>query len=130
MLLATGAVASALLATSLTTGRQPITRALQRYQDHAVDVRLWGAPPPGSPSRLTITAVNTLGAGAHVFFASSDGASMHLKIAQPKDPHVESEAVMIRSARYVQWNGQRIAPTEGTPAVSITLTGVPAESGP
>src|ERR1043166_4164819 len=65
--------ASVLLATSLLTSRRPLTRALQRFEGCVVDVRLWGAPPPGAPSRLTITAVNAIGAGVHVFVSS-----MHL----------------------------------------------------
>jgi hypothetical protein len=112
---AVGAVV--LLATSLLTSRRPLTRALQTFQGRVVDVRLWGAPPPGSSSRLTVTAVNALGAGFHVFFAS-----VHLKVAQPNDARIEAGSVVIGSARYVQWNGRKVPPVGGAPAFSITLT--------
>lgn len=111
-----------LLATSLFTSRRPLTRALQQFQSRAVEVRLWGVPPPGAPGPLILTAVNALGAGAHVFFSLGGGASMHLKVAQPQDPTLASTAVVIRTARYVQWNGQKIPRVGSAPAVSIALT--------
>jgi hypothetical protein len=104
------------LVTSLLTSRRPLTHSLQRFQGHVVDLQIWGAPPPGSPSGLTVTAVNALGAGVHVFFSS-----MHLKIAQPKDPQIGSTSVVIGNARYVQWDGRKVAPVAGTAAVSIAL---------
>lgn len=56
--------AGVLLATSLSTSRRPLTHALDRFRNHAVDVRLWGAPPPDLPGpTLVLTSVNALGAG-------------------------------------------------------------------
>lgn len=117
--LALGALA--LLVTSLLTGRWPFTRALQQFQGRPVVLRLWGAPPPGAGGAPILTAVNALGAGAHAFFSVEGGASMHLKIAQPRDLHVESGSAVITSAKYVQWNGQKIPRAGGAPAVSIKL---------
>src|SRR6476659_5469502 len=78
--------AGALLSTSLSTSRLPLTRALVGFRNHAVDVRLWGAPPPDlSGATLVVASVNVLGAGAHVFFRRHDGGSLHLKVAQPQD---------------------------------------------
>jgi hypothetical protein len=75
------------------------------------------------PARILLSAIaiSALTAGAHVFFAGEGGASMHLKIAQPRDLRVGSGSVIITAARYVQWNGQKIAGTATAPAVSITL---------
>jgi hypothetical protein len=117
-----GVGSAVLLAASHFTSRRPLTRALQQFQGRVVDVRLWGAPPPGSPGALTLTAVNTLGAGIHVFCSLEGGASMHLKVAQPRDSALGSGAVAIRAARYVQWNGQKVPSVGSAPAVSIALT--------
>ena len=108
-----------LLATSLLTSRRPLTRALQQFQNRAVEVRLWGALPPGVSGALVLTEVNTLGAGVHLFFSVEGGADMHLKIAQPRNPTLEFASVRIQAARYVQWNGYKIRGVDGTQAVSI-----------
>lgn len=120
--------AAALLATSVLTSRWPFTRALQQLQGHSVAVQLWGAPPPGSSGALVLTAVNALGAGAHAFFSNEGGASMHLKVAQPQGLRAASGGVVIASAKYVQWNGQKVPSTGSAPAVSITLM-EPADRG-
>lgn len=125
-----GIGSAVLLATSLLTSRRPLTRELQQLQGHVVNVRLWGASPPGSPGVLTLTAVNALGAGAHLFFSIEGCASMHLKVAQPQDPHFGSGTVVIPAARYVQWNGRKIPPVNGAPAVSIELTEPPVREQP
>jgi hypothetical protein len=114
-----GLGAVALLATSILTSRWPVTRALQQFQGHSVAVRLWGSPPPGPAGALVLTAVNALGAGAHVFFSDEGGAAMHLKIAQPKDLHLASGRFVIGSAKYVQWNGRKIPRLASATAVSI-----------
>ncbi len=124
-----GLGSAALLATSVLTNRQPLTRALQQFQGYAVEVRLWGALPPGSSGPLVLTAVNALGAGAHVFFSVESGASMHLKVAQPRDPHLGS-AVIIGSAKYVQWNGEKIPRVGIAPAVSVSLAEAPVRERP
>jgi hypothetical protein len=115
--------AGALLGTSLSTSRRPLGRALDAFRDHAVEVRLWGAPPPGvSGATLVVTSVNVLGAGVHVFFRLHDGSSLHLKVAQPQNDSLASDRVVVGSARYVQWNGRRL-PREGSaPAVVIALS--------
>jgi len=116
-----GVGAVGLLVTSLSTSRRPLTRALQQFDTRVVHVRLWGSPPPGCRGVLTVTAVNAIGAGVHVFFSLDDGASMHLKIAQPKDPEFGSGSVIIANARYVQWNGRKIPREDTATAVSIAL---------
>jgi hypothetical protein len=113
-----------ILATSLLTSRRPLTRALQTFQGRVVDVRLWGAPPPASPSRLTVAAVNALGAGVHVFFSST-----HLKVAQPENAQIVAGSIVISSARYVQWNGKKVAPVSGAPAVTITQDDMTTPAG-
>ena len=112
--------AGVLLATSLSTSRRPLTRAIDRFRNHPVEVRLWGAPPPDlSGATLVLTSVNALGAGAHLFFNVQGGGPMHLKVAQPTDPRVERNGVIIGSARYVQWNGKKLPHVGGAPAVAI-----------
>ena len=112
--------AGVLLATSLATGRRPLTRAVQRFRNHPVEVRIWGAPPPASSGdTLIVSAVNALGAGVHVFFSAEGGARMHLKVAQPTDSNVTSNSVVIEAARYVQWNGKKIPRAGAAPAVAI-----------
>ena len=111
----------ALLATSLYTSRRPLTRALLRFRNHPVEVRLRGAPPPDPSGVLVLTAVNALGAGVHVFFRNAEGTPMHLKVAQPRDPTLGSAHVVIAAAKYVQWNGKKISGAGTTPAVSLAL---------
>jgi hypothetical protein len=114
--------AGALLGTSLSTSRRPLTRALDAFRDHAVEVRLWGAPPPDVSGTLVVTAVNALGAGVHVFFRLYDGRSLHLKVAQPQSHTLASDRVVVDSARYVQWNGKRLPRAGSAPAVVIALS--------
>ena len=62
-------LAGFLLATSLSTTRNPLTQALHRFRGFTVEVRAWGALPPLPPgATLVLTSVNVLGAGVHVFF--------------------------------------------------------------
>src|SRR5258705_7987418 len=91
--------AGALLATSLSTSRRPLTRALDGFRDHAVEARFWGAPPPDlSDSPLVFPSVTVLGAGAHVFFSRHDGGSLHLKVAQPQAHRLGPGRVVVGSA--------------------------------
>lgn len=114
--------AGILLGTSLSTNRRPLTRALESFGNHAVEVRLWGAPPPEVfGTTLVVKEVNALGAGTHVFFVAQGGASRHLKVAQPQDSRLAVDSVVIGSARYVQWNGKRLPRVGSAPAVSIVL---------
>jgi hypothetical protein len=120
-----------LLGTTLSTSHRPVTYALQAFRNHAVAVRLWGAPPPDiSDATLVLASVNALGAGVHVHFNVRGGGAMHLKIAQPKDPRLAAHSVVLGSARYVQWNGKRLSRVSGAPAVTITLSELPASGGP
>ena len=115
--------AGALLGTSLGTSRRPLTRALDAFRDHGVEVRLWGVPPPDvSGATLVVTAVDVLGAGVHVFFRAHDGRSFHLKMAQPQNHSLASDRVIVGSARYVQWSGKRLARAGSAPAVVIALS--------
>ena len=117
--------ACVLLVTSLRTSRRPLTQALLTFRNQTVDVRLWGVPvPPAAPSgsSLILASVNALGAGTHVFFNVDGGRSMHLKVAQPKDPMLAPGAVIIGSARYVQWNGKKVPRVGSAPAVFIGLS--------
>jgi len=115
--------ACVLLGTSLSTSRRPLTHAIDHFRNHAVEVRLWGAPPPGlSGATLVLTSVNPLGVGAHVFFNVQGGGSMHLKVAQPQDPRIAPSCVIIGSAKYVQLNGKRLPHVGSAPAVAITLS--------
>ena len=110
------------LSTSLATSRLPLTRALGNFRDQVVEVRLWGGPPPDtSETTLVLSSVNVIGLGVHLFFAASDGASLHLKVAQPRDATLTPEHVTITAARYVQWNATRLRASDTLPAVSITL---------
>jgi len=108
-----------LLGTSLSTARVPLTRALGRFAGQAVDVRLWGAPPPGSAGALVVESVNLLSVGVHVFFKTTSGQVMHLKIAQPSGATLADGHVVIATAKYVQWNGAKIKSQPGAPAISI-----------
>ncbi len=124
-------MAGFLLATSLTTSRIPVTRALLRFRNCPVEVRVWGAPPPlvsGAP--LVLTSANVLGPGFHVFFRASGGASMHLKVAQPSGIQIAPEAVVVTSARYVQWQMNKLPAMRGAPAVSIALTNATSRERP
>jgi hypothetical protein len=113
-------MAAFLLATTLSTSRNPVTRALLDFRNCPVEVRIWGAPPPlPSGASLVLTSVNVLGPGFHVFFQTSTGSSIHLKVAQPTNPQIAANAVVVVSARYVQWEGKKISVTRGGPAVSI-----------
>jgi hypothetical protein len=115
--------ACVLLVTSLRTSRQPLSRALLSFRNQNVEVRLWGvAPAAPSGSSMILTSVNVLGAGTHVYFSVSSGASMHLKVAQPTDPTLAPGAVTIGSARYVQWNGKKVPRVGSAPAVFIALS--------
>jgi hypothetical protein len=117
-----------LLATSLATQRLPLPRALARFRNHAVRVCLWGDEPPGSAdTTLILSSVNVLGAGTHVFFLSSGGTSMHLKIAQPRGSAFAPERVTVTAARYVQWNSTKLKRNENRAAVLVTLIGSPEE---
>ena len=114
--------AAVLLGTSLGTSRRPLTHAIGRFRNHTVEVRLWGAPPPGlGGTGLVLTSVNAVGAGAHVYFNARGGGPMHLKVAQPRDSDLSPDCVVIGSAKYVQWNGKRLPSVASAPAVAITL---------
>ena len=109
-------------ATSLATSKVPLTRTLSSFRNHAVDVRLWGAPPPGtSGTTLIVSSVNVISFGIHVFFTAPDGSSIHLKIAQPRKATLAPDHVVIAVAWYVQWNVTKLKPSETFPAVSIAL---------
>lgn len=113
-----------LLATSLTTSRLPLTRALGGFRNHVVEVRLWGAQPPDTPgTTLILTSVNVISVGIHLFFTASDGFTMHLKVAQPRDARLAPNHVIIGAAKYVQWNSTKLKPSDTFPAVSIALAG-------
>ena len=114
--------AGILLGTSLSTSRRPLTHAIERFRNHAVEVRLWGVPPPDlSGTTLVLASVNALGAGAHVFFNVRGGGTMHLKVAQPQDTSLAPDCVVIGSAKYVQWNGKTLPRPGSGPAVAIAL---------
>lgn len=111
-----------LLATSLATSRLPLTRALGGFRNHVVEVRLWGAQPPETPgTTLILTSVNVISVGIHLFFTASDGFTMHLKVAQPRDATLAPDHVTIGAARYVQWNATKLKPSDTFAAVSIAL---------
>lgn len=113
-----------LLATSLATSRLPLTRALGGFRNHVVEVRLWGAQPPDTAgTTLILTSVNVISVGIHLFFAASDGCTMHLKVAQPRDATLAPDQVTIGAARYVQWNATKLKPSDTFAAVSIALAG-------
>lgn len=123
--------AAVLLGTSLGTSRRPLTHALEGFRNRVVEVRLWGAPPPDLPgATLILRSVNALGAGAHVFFDAQGSGSTHLKIAQPQDTRLAQDNVVIGSARYVQWNGKRLPPVGGAPAVAIAVSVKPVDGHP
>jgi hypothetical protein len=112
-----------LLATSLSTTRNPLTQALHRFRGFTVEVRAWGALPPLPPgATLVPTSVIVLGAGAHVFFQASGAGSIHLKVAQPRNVQLAPNTVVIGSAKYVQWNGKKLRVFGGAPALSIALS--------
>ena len=113
-----------LLATSLATSRLPLTRALGGLRNQVVEVRLWGAPPPGTPGpTLVLTSVNVISVGIHLFLTASDGKTMHLKVAQPRDATLAPDLVTIGAARYVQWNARKLEPSATSVAVSIARAG-------
>ena len=112
-----------LLATSLTTSRLPLTRALVGFRDHVVELRLWGELPPETHGTLILTSVNVISVGLHLFFTASDGSTMHLKVAQPRDARLAPDHVTIGAARYVQWNATKLKPSDNSDAVSIALAG-------
>lgn len=115
--------AGGLFGTSLSASRLPLTRALGDFRDRAVDVRLFGAPPPAlSGATLVVASVNVLGVGTHVFFRRHDGGSLHLKVAQPQDHRLAPGRVVIGSAKYVQWDGKRLRCAGSAPAVEIALS--------
>jgi hypothetical protein len=114
--------AGVLLSTTQNTRRMPITQALLRFVGSEVDVRVWGTSPQPDGDPLVITAVNALGAGFHVFFRDSAGASIHLKVAQPHDVRLASDEVTVAGARYVQWNVKKIPAVAGAPALTVALT--------
>jgi hypothetical protein len=122
-------MAGFLLATSLSTTRIPLTKALNRFRGCSVDVRIWGVTPPLPPgATLTLASVNVLGPGFHVFFQASGGGSIHLKVAQPTNAQIAPNAVVVGSASYVQWEGRKLPVIGGSPAVSVSLsaTAVPS----
>jgi hypothetical protein len=104
--LAAGALA--LLALSLVGVHRPPARTLRSFAGHRVRVELWGSPPPASAPRLVLESVNVLGAGLHVFFTVPGAGAVHLKVAQPAGLIVTSDQVIIESARYIQWQRERL----------------------
>ncbi len=122
VLVMVGIVSAFLLTTSLAGAFQPLTKALLGFRGRAVDVTLWGAPPPvPEGTELVLTSVNVLSAGLHVFFEARGQGSVHLKVAQPRNPEVQPGAIAIASAKYVQWESRKVPPAPGAAAVSIAL---------
>jgi hypothetical protein len=123
VLVLAGVMAAALLALHFSRLRQPVPQALQRFQNQSVTVLVWGAPPPGSAPdpELAVESVNVIGAGLHIFFATRGGASIHLKVAQPRANDITPERVVLGGARYVQWAGHKIPRVQGAPALSVVL---------
>ena len=120
----------ALLASSFSASRVPLTRGLAGFRGQTVDVLLWGARPPQAPADLVLASVNIIGLGVHVFFRAPSGPVLHLKVAQPKGSIVTRGRVIIRAAKYVQWNVTRVEPVAGASAVGIALRGKPESEGP
>ena len=123
------AMAVFFLATSLATSRMPLTRTLRGFEGQAVDVLLWGGPPPnllGQP--LILESVNVISVGVHVFFTSPSGQLLHLKVAQPGRPTLLPGRVTIPSARYVQWNAMKLKTVVDVPAVSISVRALSGQS--
>jgi hypothetical protein len=125
-----GIMAAFLLTTSLVAPFHPVTRTLLGLRGRAVDVTLWGAPPPIPPGReLVITSVNVLSVGLHVYFESSGKSSIHLKVAQPRNAEIRPGGVAIGSAKYVQWESRKLPRAAGATAVSIALRGTGQAEG-
>ena len=121
--LVVAAMATVMLATSLSTSRVPLTRTIRGFQGQAVHVLLWGTPPPGAQAQdLVLESVNVISLGVHLFFKAGSGPLMHLKIAQPRASSLTPGRVTIAAAKYVQWNATKLKAVVGAPAVSIALS--------
>lgn len=94
---------------------------LQSFRGRAVEVRIWGAPLPGTEGvTMTLTSVRALGVGLHVYFQLDDARpSMHLKVAQPSRWRLADRSLEIENARYIQWSSKRLARDAARPALTM-----------
>jgi hypothetical protein len=81
-----------------------------------VKVKVWGSDLPGDKgSGFRLDKVSALGAGLHLYLRPlPDGASTHLKIAQPRGAVVGQSGVEVIEAKYIQWAGSKIKKPKDT----------------
>lgn len=107
------------VATSLSQAGR-LAASLQGLERRAVNAIVWGVPIRGpEDAGLRVESIGAVGAGLLIYLTASDDAKRLLKVAQPRSWRVSDGRVVIDEAAYVQWAGERLARTEGLPAVAI-----------
>lgn len=102
------ALASFFAAGSLISKVGTLSSKLRPFIGRTVTVRVWGNKLPDG-ELFTVESVSAIGAGLHIYLRPHpDGAPMHLKIAQPRQPQVTESTLEIADAKYIQWAGRKI----------------------
>jgi|SRR6516164_5805348 len=87
----------------------------------SVYARAWGAELPDHfGAEFTVHSVRAFGPGLHVYLRPSEGsASIHLKVAQPRESALDDSRLVISEAKYVQWAGRKVTKVDGTKALEL-----------
>ncbi|HWK30709.1 MAG TPA: hypothetical protein VNR20_01375 [Terriglobales bacterium] len=88
-----------------------------------VRVRVWGSELPELAGCIfAVQSVLSLGAGLHLYLRPlPDGASTHLKIAQPLDAICGDTGIEIGRAKYVQWRRRTIQKNASEKALVLVV---------
>ena len=107
-----------LVASAMGAGR--VAARCSHLKGQAVKVRVWGtAPSAVGQGEVVVKRIWALGAGLHFDVATNGGASVHIKIAQPREWSIQSDSLTIAEAKYVQVAGADVGHMPGCPAIQL-----------
>jgi hypothetical protein len=90
--------------------------ALEGWRGRRVAVSVWSLRGAGlEAGEYRVVNIWALGAGLHIYIATTSGRRVHIKIAQPQHYEVQADRLVIENAKYVQVAG-RTMPRTSTPA--------------
>lgn len=93
---------------------------LRRLVGRRVVVTVWGTPLGSPGEELTLASASAFGAGLLMRLGSpGSGASILLKVAQPRKASTTDSGLVVQEAAYVQWDGKRLPRQAGPDAVVL-----------
>lgn len=117
------AIVSLLMLVASAMGAGRVATRSAHLKGKTVTVRVWGTAPPAlGENPVTVQRIWALGAGLHFNVATPGRQSVHIKVAQPRDWSIESPAVTIADAKYVQVAGANVGHMPGCPAIQLLVS--------